>query len=85
VVIVTRTKLFCASVGDSRCVLARVIDKVHTAIPLSLDHKPFNPAEQRRILEAGGFIEENRVNGNLAVSRSIGDLEYKSNEKKPAD
>jgi len=61
-------------------VLARVIDKVHTAIPFSFDHKPTNPSEQKRILEAGGFIEENRVNGNLAVSRSIGDLEYKSNE-----
>jgi len=79
VLIVTRFKLYCASVGDSRCVLSRVVDKVYTAIPLSMDHKPSDPAEQIRIREAGGFIEENRVNGNLAVSRSIGDLEYKSN------
>ena len=83
-VIVTRTKLYCAGVGDSRCVLARVIDKVHSAITLSQDHKPNNPAELKRIKDAGGFIEDNRVNGNLSVSRSLGDLEYKSNEKKQA-
>ena len=63
--------------------LARVIDKLHTAIPLSKDHKPTDPAEHRRIKEAGGFVEENRVNGNLAISRSLGDLEYKCNPTKP--
>lgn len=28
---------------------------------------------------AGGFISEGRINGNLNLSRAIGDLEYKKN------
>ena len=35
-----------------------------------------------RIENAGGFVEENRVNGSLNLSRSLGDFEYKSNPKK---
>ena len=33
-------------------------------------------------MAAGGFVEENRVNGSLNLSRSIGDFEYKSNASK---
>ena len=29
--------------------------------------------------KAGGFISEGRINGNLNLSRAIGDLEYKKN------
>ena len=39
-----------------------------------------------RIEKAKGFVEENRVNGALNLSRSLGDLEYKSNPMlKPQD
>ena len=51
-------------------------------MPLSEDHKPDNLDEKKRILAAGGFVEENRVNGSLNLSRSLGDFEYKLNEKK---
>ena len=46
---------------------------------MSYDHKPDNPLERDRITRANGFISEGRVNGNLNLSRAIGDLEYKKN------
>lgn len=34
-------------------------------------------AEKARITAAGGFVDFGRVNGNLALSRAIGDFEFK--------
>jgi serine/threonine protein phosphatase PrpC len=42
------------------------------------DHKPEDPIELKRIKNAGGTVDYGRVNGNLNLSRAIGDLEYKS-------
>lgn len=42
------------------------------------DHKPFLPKEQDRIVSAGGSVMIERVNGSLAVSRALGDFEYKA-------
>ena len=62
----TRGKeLWCANAGDSRCVAG--VGGV--ARPLSQDHKPMDEKEKARIEAAGGFVEFNRVNGNLALSR----------------
>ena len=47
---------------------------------MSYDHKPDNNIEKRRILKAGGDVYDGRVNGSLNLSRSLGDLEYKSNK-----
>lgn len=44
---------------------------------MSEDHKPDNKDEKERIRSAGGFVSEGRVNGNLNLSRALGDLEYK--------
>lgn len=33
--------------------------------------------EKNRITAAGGFVDFGRVNGNLALSRAIGDFEFK--------
>ena len=46
---------------------------------MSNDHKPTNKEETERIVAAGGFVEFGRVNGNLALSRAIGDFEFKQN------
>lgn len=66
-------KLYIANAGDSRCVLCRK----GRAFPLSLDHKPENDVERKRIEKAGSTITEGRVDGNLNLSRSLGDLKYK--------
>lgn len=52
---------------------------------MSIDHKPDDPEEKSRITEAGGFVSEGRVNGNLNLSRAMGDLEYKNNKDRPLD
>lgn len=83
VALVTKfNELFVANAGDSRAVLSRK----GTAIPMSFDHKPENDREIKRILLAGGEVLDGRVNGNLNLSRAIGDLEFKNNKKlKPED
>uniref|UniRef100_A0A1I8BQL8 protein-serine/threonine phosphatase n=1 Tax=Meloidogyne hapla TaxID=6305 RepID=A0A1I8BQL8_MELHA len=39
-----------------------------------------NEEESRRIFAAGGWVEFNRVNGNLALSRALGDFAFKTNK-----
>lgn len=67
--------VYCANAGDSRSILWTR----QSVVALSEDHKPENEIERTRINSAGGFIIEGRVNGNLNLSRAIGDLEYKKN------
>ncbi|KAI4521668.1 PP2C-domain-containing protein [Schizophyllum commune Tattone D] len=68
-------KIYVANAGDSRS----VISNKGVVEPLSFDHKPTNEGERARITAAGGYIEYGRVNGNLALSRAIGDFEFKKN------
>ena len=81
-VLISSTHIFCANAGDSRTVLARSSGN-QMCFPLSDDHKPDNAEEKARIEAAGGFVEENRVNGSLNLSRSLGDFEYKSSNELP--
>lgn len=78
VALITSDSIICANAGDSRCVLS---EKAKT-IEMSEDHKPDLPTEKLRIEQAGYFVEEQRVNGILNLSRSLGDLEYKKNKDK---
>lgn len=73
VVFIKGDEIFCANAGDSRCVLA----SEGKAIDLSEDHKPDNEIERNRIIKAGSEIVEGRVDGNLNLSRSLGDLKHK--------
>lgn len=78
IALIKNNKIFCGNVGDSRAI-ASVSGQVHQ---LSFDHKPSNEAETKRIVAAGGWVEFNRVNGNLALSRALGDFVFKKNDKK---
>ncbi|XP_016839921.1 probable protein phosphatase 2C T23F11.1 [Nasonia vitripennis] len=74
--------LYSANAGDSRAVAS--ISGV--AVPLSYDHKPMLKEEKERIVAAGGWVEFNRVNGHLALSRALGDFMFKKNDdKKPEE
>ncbi|XP_036412746.1 protein phosphatase, Mg2+/Mn2+ dependent, 1Lb isoform X1 [Colossoma macropomum] len=78
VALLSDKELTVANVGDSRGVLC---DKDGNAIPLSHDHKPYQLKERKRIKRAGGFISFNgswRVQGILAMSRSLGDYPLKN-------
>ena len=44
---------------------------------MSEDHKPTREDEAKRIRDAGGFVINNRVMGELAVSRAFGDVDFK--------
>lgn len=68
-----RRVLYTANVGDARSVLCRG----GKAIRLTYDHKGSDEFESKRITEKGGFLLNSRVNGVLAVTRSLGDFSIK--------
>ncbi|KAL1935260.1 hypothetical protein VTP01DRAFT_4400 [Rhizomucor pusillus] len=74
-------KILVANAGDSRS----IISVKGKSKALSYDHKPVDREESQRIIAAGGFVEFGRVNGNLALSRAIGDFEFKQNDQLPAE
>ncbi|KAK2197784.1 bifunctional PPM-type phosphatase [Babesia duncani] len=65
--------LLVANAGDSRAVLCRG----GRAIALTHDHKPQLQEESDRIRRAGGCVTNGRVDGNLNLSRALGDLSFK--------
>lgn len=78
VLMITNNLLICANAGDSRCVLG----EQGRAIPLSVDHKPTQKRERERIYKAGSTINvEGRIDGNLNLSRAIGDIAHKKNAR----
>eukprot|EP00929_Paragymnodinium_shiwhaense_P087067 TRINITY_DN47376_c0_g2_i2.p1 TRINITY_DN47376_c0_g2~~TRINITY_DN47376_c0_g2_i2.p1 ORF type:complete len:462 (+),score=140.73 TRINITY_DN47376_c0_g2_i2:74-1459(+) len=89
--VVRGDELLVANIGDSRAVLCRG----GKAVMLTEDHKPNVAREKERIHAAGGFVQEEalpggrgmdyRVNGNLNLSRAIGDLKFKADRFRPQD
>ncbi|KAI7819486.1 phosphatase 2C-like domain-containing protein [Gamsiella multidivaricata] len=65
--------LYTGNVGDARAVLCHK----NKAVRLSYDHKGSDHTEAQRILDVGGFVMNNRVNGVLAVTRALGDSSMK--------
>lgn len=73
--------IYIANCGDSRGIL---VDKEKNAYIVTKDHKPTLREEKDRITKAGGSVMIQRVNGSLAVSRALGDYDYKRSENLPA-
>ena len=79
-------RILCGNVGDSRAIMV----KGNKVIPLSIDQKPDDPEESKRIKECGGEISQYEEDGEksgpfrvwqkgeaypgIAMSRSIGDF-----------
>ncbi|KAF8042845.1 hypothetical protein BT93_A1238 [Corymbia citriodora subsp. variegata] len=75
-------KIFVAHVGDSCVVLSR------SGKPevLTNPHRPYGSSkvslnEIRRIREAGGWVSNGRICGDISVSRAFGDIRYKTKKK----
>jgi serine/threonine protein phosphatase PrpC len=75
-------KIYVSNAGDSRCVMC----KGGKAVEMSVDHKPNDEGERARIEAAGSEVNaEGRVDGNLNLSRSLGDLKSKHRPHLPAE
>uniref|UniRef100_A0A8C7BAS9 protein-serine/threonine phosphatase n=1 Tax=Neovison vison TaxID=452646 RepID=A0A8C7BAS9_NEOVI len=72
-VLISPKHIYFINCGDSRAVLYRNGQVCFS----TQDHKPCNPREKERIQNAGGSVMIQRVNGSLAVSRALGDYDYK--------
>ncbi len=71
-VYLTRDRIWLANAGDSRAIMCRK----GRAVQISRDHKSDSLDEKKRIQSLHGYITENaRVNGVLALSRALGDVD----------
>ena len=81
VLMIANGKYYWANAGDSRWVVSRR----GQAFNLSEDHKPEDPIEYDRIINAGWEVIDGRVDGNLNLSRSLGDLRHKRIKNLPPE
>jgi len=92
VTIIVGNELYIGHLGDSRAVLALqdkpLTHNIHLAdmdlpvraVRISRDHRPDDPEERRRILEAGGTVVQGRIIGKdsaINMSRALGDFDFK--------
>ncbi|KAM7477212.1 hypothetical protein LguiB_024455 [Lonicera macranthoides] len=65
--------LLVANAGDCRAVLSQ-----HgVAIEMSKDHRPCSDSERTRVESLGGFIDDGYLNGQLGVTRALGNWHIK--------
>jgi len=67
-------KLITMNIGDSHLVVSDQDSKVQFATFVG---EPTHVDERKRIEQSGGFVENKRVNGQLALSRAYGDYHLK--------
>ena len=77
-VLLDQYRIVVANVGDSRAVMSRTSGP----IDLSVEHRVYGSGdiverETKRIEASGGWVDDGRVCGILAVSRAFGDAAFK--------
>jgi serine/threonine protein phosphatase PrpC len=81
--------LHLAHLGDSRAILvrggAKMDNNSYSVDVLTQDHRTNHPLEMERIKNAGGSVGDGRVDGKLAVTRSIGDWAFKHDPDLPVE
>ncbi len=70
---ITDKKIYCCNVGNCRILVSHNKEMM----PVTRDHVPSDPAEGRRIVNAGGGIRGNKIDGKIGVSRAFGLFAYK--------
>ncbi|XP_071687833.1 probable protein phosphatase 2C 47 [Rutidosis leptorrhynchoides] len=73
-ILILERHLIIANVGDSRAVVSRK----GVAIQMSNDHRPSYLQEKERVEKLGGYFEDGYLNGELGVTRALGDWYLKS-------
>eukprot|EP01080_Neovahlkampfia_damariscottae_P002984 gene2984-4994_t len=74
VVYIKDNELTCSNVGDSRSIIC----SKEKSKQISIEHKPTFRNEHQRIRKIDGYVtKDSRVEGIIAVSRSLGDLTLK--------
>eukprot|EP00933_Yihiella_yeosuensis_P056953 TRINITY_DN56425_c0_g1_i1.p1 TRINITY_DN56425_c0_g1~~TRINITY_DN56425_c0_g1_i1.p1 ORF type:complete len:289 (-),score=41.26 TRINITY_DN56425_c0_g1_i1:45-911(-) len=68
--------IYTAHLGDARAVICRSGAAVR--LTSASDHKATDAEEAKRVVEAGGTVFNDRVNGMLAISRAFGDHQLKA-------
>lgn len=71
--LISPTHLLVANAGDSRAYILRD----GRPLRMTVDHKPDRSDETARITRAGGWVSNGRVMHTLAVSRALGDRDFK--------
>ena len=80
-------RFICSNIGDSRAIMVKTGNEI---VPLSIDQKPDDPEESKRIVQCGGEISQYEEDGEksgpfriwkkgevypgIAMSRSVGDF-----------
>lgn len=72
-------KVHFGNLGDSRGILIAGNEQIFK----TKDHKPDNPDEKERLEKIEGCkVEKHRINGNLSLSRGLGDFSYKARPRR---
>lgn len=69
IVVIIDDDIYIANVGDSRVILV----ENGIARRCTVDHRSSDPEERKGVIKRGGSVQNDRVNGLLMLSRSIGD------------